>query len=141
LYGNPTLFKNKKTMKFKKVIAAIIRKDGKYLIAQRAKRDNLYGKWEFPGGKLEGNETEQECLARELFEELSVRAEIGIYFCSSYFEHNGFSYEMRVYFVDIFFNEFILHEHSQIKWVEKNELVNYDMPDPDKPIIQKLLEQ
>lgn len=57
----------------RKVIAAIFTKDGKVLIAQRAKKDALFGTWEFPGGKLEGNETDHECLQRELFEEFSIQ--------------------------------------------------------------------
>jgi mutator protein MutT len=57
--------------------AAVIIKDNKILIAQRAKKDELYGKWEFPGGKMEPGETEQECLKREcvrreLKEELDI---------------------------------------------------------------------
>ncbi len=127
-------------MPIKKVIAAIIHKDGKYLLAQRAKKDFLYGKWEFPGGKLEEGETHTECLARELMEEFSITARIGNYFCSSYFEHEGQPMEMRVYFVNSSSGEFVLNDHQQIKWVERNELLDYDMPDPDKPIVEKLLE-
>ena len=126
--------------KIKKVIASIIRKDNKFLIAQRAKKDDLYGKWEFPGGKMEEGETEHECLQRELFEEFNIRAEIGEYLCSSYFEHEGQPMEMRVYFVDSSSGEFVFNDHQQIKWVEQNELLDYDMPDPDKPIVEKLLE-
>lgn len=126
--------------KTKKVIASIIRKDNKFLIAQRAKKDDIYGKWEFPGGKMEEGETEHQCLQRELFEEFNIRAEIGDYLCSSFFEHKGHPMEMRTYFVDSFSGEFVLNDHQQIKWVEKYELLNYDMPDPDKPIVKKLLE-
>ncbi len=127
-------------LKNKKVIAAIIRKDNTFLIAQRAKRDDLFGKWEFPGGKMEEGETEHQCLQRELFEEFTIKANIGEYFCSSYFEHKGHLVEMRAYFVDSFTGEFVLNDHQQIKWVGKDELLSYDMPDPDKPIIKKLLE-
>lgn len=123
----------------KKVIAAIIKKDDKILIAQRGKKDAFYGKWEFPGGKLEAGETEQECLARELFEELGVRAKIGSYFCSSLFEHKGDVWEMRAYFVTSFTGEIQLHEHQEVRWVGINELPEYNMPDPDKPIVKKLL--
>ena len=128
-------------IKTKKVIASIIRKDNKFLIAQRAKHDDLYGKWEFPGGKMEEGETEHECLQRELFEEFNIKAEIGEYLCSSYFEHKGNPMEMRAYFVTSFSGEFVLNDHQQIKWVEKGELLNYEMPNPDKPIVDKLLEQ
>lgn len=51
------------------VIAAVIEKDNKFLIAQRGKKDHLYGKWEFFGGKMEAGETDQQCLQRELNEE------------------------------------------------------------------------
>jgi len=124
----------------KKVVAGIIVKDNKILIAQRAKKDDLCGKWEFPGGKMEAGETEQECLKRELFEELGIEAEIGDYFCSSYFEYHGISMELLAYFVPSFSNECILYEHKQIKWVEKRELLLYDVPNPNKLIISKLLE-
>ncbi|MFZ5954407.1 MAG: (deoxy)nucleoside triphosphate pyrophosphohydrolase [Candidatus Dependentiae bacterium] len=124
----------------KKVIAAVFAKDGKVLIAQRAKKDVLFGKWEFPGGKLEDNETEHECLKRELFEELGIHVEVGSYICSSYFEHKNAPYEMRAYFVTSYSGEFVLHEHQEIKWVAHEELSEYDMPEPDKPIVEKLLE-
>lgn len=123
----------------KKVIAALIVKEGKIFIAQRGKKDDLYGKWEFPGGKMEAGETEEECLQRELLEEFGIKAEIGEYFCSSYFEYKDLLMEMRVYYVLSFANEITLYEHKQIKWVEKSELCLYDFPNPDKPIIQKLL--
>ena len=61
-------------MKIQKVVAAVIQKDDKVLIAQRAKKDVSYGKWEFPGGKMEQGETEQECLKREFFEEFGIHA-------------------------------------------------------------------
>ncbi len=125
----------------KKVIAGIIIKDNKFLIAQRSKKDEFYDKWEFPGGKMELGETEQECLKRELFEELGIEAEIGEYLCSSYFEYKGIPMEMHAYYVTSFSNELILYEHKQIKWVEKNELLLYDVPNPDMPIIAKLLER
>lgn len=126
-------------LKNKKVIAAVIEKDGKILIAQRAKQDALYGKWEFPGGKMESNETEHECLQRELFEEFGIKAHIGSYICSSFFEHKEHLTQMRVYYVHSFFGELHLYEHQQIKWVDRKELPLFDMPEPDKPIVMKLL--
>lgn len=129
------------SLKNKKVIAAVIKKDGQVLIAQRAKKDDLYGKWEFPGGKMEQNETEQECLRRELFEEFGITADIGSYICSSFFEHKGQPMEMRAYYVDSFAGDFHLYDHQQVKWVDIQELYSYDMPDPDRPIVNKLASQ
>jgi 8-oxo-dGTP diphosphatase len=127
--------------KIKKVIAGVITKDDTFLLAQRAKKDALYGKWEFPGGKMEDGETAEECLKRELFEEFNIKADIGAYLCSSYFTHQGNEVEMQAFIVPSFSGNIILNEHQQIKWVTKKELLNFDVPDPDKPIIQYLLSQ
>lgn len=110
-----------------------------FLIAQRAKKDSLYGKWEFPGGKMEQGETEQECLKRELLEEFGIEATIGEYFYTVPFEHKEQLMEMLAFFVPSFSGEINLNEHHQVKWVKKEELLLYDFPEPDKPIIQKLL--
>jgi mutator protein MutT len=123
----------------KKVIASVIKQNGKFLIAQRAKQDSNYGKWEFPGGKMEEGETEQECLQRELFEEFGIKAKIGNYLCSSFFEHKGDLVEMRAYVVSSYSGELQLLEHQQIAWVKLEDLASFDMPDPDKPIVAYLV--
>lgn len=125
----------------KKVIAAIIRDGSKVLLAQRAKKDALCGKWEFPGGKVEEGESDAECLKRELFEEFGIDATIGSYFCSSFFEHKGAPFEMRVYCVDSFSGIIELREHQCIHWVLPQNLSQYDVPDPDKPVVSKLISE
>lgn len=119
----------------------MITSGNKFLIAQRAKQDANYEKWEFPGGKMEAGETDNECLKRELCEEFGIEAQVGDYLCTSYFELKGQPWEMLVYYVHSFSGEFTLYDHKQIKWVTKEEFAEYDFPDPDKPIIQKLLER
>lgn len=123
----------------KKIIASIIIKNEKILIAKRGKEDEHFGKWEFPGGKLEQGETEKECLARELFEEFKINATIGEYFCSSFFQKNEQNYEMKMYFVNSYEGEITLTEHLEVKLVSKNDLKNYEMPDPDIPVAEKLV--
>ncbi len=125
---------------YKKVIASLIQKDNKVLIAQRAKKDALYEKWEFPGGKMEQGETDHECLKRELREELGIEVEVGDYFCTSYFEHKGTPMAMVVYYVPKYSGEIQLLDHKQVKWVTVDELDQYQFPDPDLPIIEKLKE-
>src|ERR1700722_16299969 len=109
------------SQKYKQVAAAIIEIDGKFLIAQRAKNDALFGKWEFPGGKVEAGETPQEALKRELFEEFVISPNVSEYVCSSYFTHKDMPYEMLAFKVYSFEGEIELREHSQIVWVTKNE--------------------
>ena len=123
----------------KKVIASVIKKDGKFLIAQRGKKDALYGLWEFPGGKMEEGESEKECLKRELFEEFGIEVVVDNYLCSSFFEHKGNLTEMRAYSISEFKGEFNLFEHQQIKWVSAEELRSFAMPEPDAPIVEYLL--
>lgn len=122
----------------KLIAAAIIENNGKVLIAQRAKKDALLGKWEFPGGKVETGETLHECLKRELFEELGIQAEVGEYFCTSTFYHKDVLFDMCVFKVTSFKGELTLNEHSAIAWVTPSELSNYDMPEPDLPIVELL---
>jgi 8-oxo-dGTP diphosphatase len=61
----------------KTVTAAIVEKDGKILVARRKADDRQAGKWEFPGGTLESDETPQECLQREMQEEFGIRVSVG----------------------------------------------------------------
>lgn len=122
----------------KRVIAAVIEKDGRFLLAQRGKQDSNYGKWEFPGGKLEKHETDQECLARELNEELAIVATIGRHLCDVPFESKNVLYLMRVYHVPFFQGALILREHLQAHWVTVKDLSSYVVPEPDKPVIAYL---
>ena len=122
----------------KLIAAAIIENNGKVLIAQRAKKDALLGKWEFPGGKVEEGETLHECLKRELFEELGIHAEVGEYFCTSTFYHKDLLFDMFVFRVPSFKGKITLNEHSAVVWVIPLELSNYDMPEPDLPIVELL---
>ena len=75
-------------MKFIDVTAAIIRKNGKVLIARRARGQHLEGLWEFPGGKIENGETPEACLKRELFEEFGIDVRIGRFIAESCFSYN-----------------------------------------------------
>jgi mutator protein MutT len=120
------------------IAAAIIEKDGKVLIAQRSKNDGLQGKWEFPGGKVEEGETLHECLKRELFEELSIRAEVGEHVCTSTFLHKDTIFDMYVFKVPFFTGTLTLNEHMAVHWVTPQELSNYEFPDPDLPIVNLL---
>jgi mutator protein MutT len=64
-------------MNFKIVTAAIVLQDNKVLLTRRAPGQSLEGYWEFPGGKVEEGESLQECLKREIFEELGVQVMLG----------------------------------------------------------------
>lgn len=121
------------------VTAAIIEKEGKILIARRKKGWRFAGKWEFPGGKIEPCETPEECLKRELREELGIEAEIGEFFCSSLYAYPHATVELLVYRAFHLSGEFELHDHEEIRWVTRQQLLQYDFPEADKVIIDKLI--
>ena len=73
----------------KKVAAAIAIQDGKVLVARRAPGEKLAGMWEFPGGKVESHESVQQCIVRELAEELGVRASAGEILAETTYTYDG----------------------------------------------------
>jgi 8-oxo-dGTP diphosphatase len=121
-----------------KVVAAIIRKEGRILIGKR-RVGTFAGKWEFPGGKMEPGETPEECLARELAEELGVEARVGAFFLSTRHTYSHTAIEFVTYETEIVSGEPRLHDHNEIRWVLPGELSLYDFPEADKPVVEKLL--
>lgn len=73
------------------IVAAVIKREGRYLIARRAPGKHLAGSWEFPGGKIEDRETPEESLRREMREEFDVHADVG-----NYLGDNGHDYGSKV---------------------------------------------
>lgn len=122
------------------VTAAIIEKDGKILIARRKRGDHLENKWEFPGGKIEPNETPEACLKRELHEEFGISAEVGEFIGSSRFTYRHASIELLAYLAYCPSDEFTVKAHEEIRWVPPEELDRYDFSEADRPIVRKLLE-
>lgn len=121
-----------------KVIAAIIRREGRILIGKR-RVGTFAGKWEFPGGKMEPGETPEECLARELAEELGVEARIGKLFLSAKHTYGHMAIEFVTYEAEILSGEPRLRDHNELRWVLPEELSLYDFPEADRPVVEKLM--
>lgn len=122
-----------------RVTAAVIEKDGKILIAKRRIGDRHGGRWEFPGGKIDAGETPEECLKRELKEELGIEAEIGELICSSTFKYMFVPLELLVYKVRHISGKFRALDHDELKWVEPSELAKYDFVKADVKVVRKLM--
>ena len=125
-------------MTFIDVTAAVIRKNGNVLIAQRASDEHLAGLWEFPGGKIEKGETPEQCLKRELFEEFGIEVRIGRFIAESCFCYSNKNIRLLAYDVEYLGGEFFLKVHSQILWVTPDKLKNYSFAPADVPILKKL---
>jgi len=131
--------KKKKTNP-KIVTAAVIQRGDRILIAKRKHGKLHAGNWEFPGGTLEEGETCEECLKRELWEELAVRAEVGEFICSSEYEYTPeWTIRLMAFRATVISGVFNLNDHDEIRWVKPTELGDYEFPEADRPIIQRLL--
>ncbi|HEX5690573.1 MAG TPA: (deoxy)nucleoside triphosphate pyrophosphohydrolase, partial [Roseiflexaceae bacterium] len=115
---------------------------GKILIAQRNADDRLAYKWEFPGGKLEADETPEQCIVRELREELSIQTECTTLVGTTVWTYQGRApFELRAYRMRYLSGSVRLHEHAAVRWVSVEELDAYDFADADWPIVHKLMAQ
>ena len=121
-----------------KVTAAVIEENGKVLIGRRKPGRHMGGKWEFPGGKIEPGETPEESLARELQEELAISVRVGKFLCNAFYEGDGVSLELLVYNVQRLEGEPALIEHQELCWVRPEELMDFDLADSDRKVVQKL---
>nr|WP_276576443.1 8-oxo-dGTP diphosphatase MutT [Caldicoprobacter algeriensis] len=128
------------TITVKDVAAAIIIKNNKILIAQRAEGQKLAGKWEFPGGKIEDGETPEECLKREIKEELDIDIEVDGFFGESVYTYGTETISLIAYKARFKGGQCKLKVHSRAEWVEPHELVNYDFAPADVPFVEKLRE-
>lgn len=118
------------------VVAAVIENEkGQYLIAKRAKDSHQGGLWEFPGGKIELNETAQQALSRELFEELGIQIVQVTPLIKIPWQYPDKTILLDVYRVTEFLGEAWGCEGQPLKWVEKDELLTYKFPLANKPII------
>ena len=116
------------------VVAAIIKSEGYYLLAKR-NRDKYMGlKWEFPGGKVEQNETFKEALSREILEELNVNIQIHKKVAEERYQDEEINIALHYYMCSLIDNDIVLSEHEAIEWVKKQDFINYEFVPGDGDI-------
>ena len=124
-----------------KVVAALIENDNKVLLARRSTGDiNVLGKWEFPGGKVEQDENEFDAIEREIKEEFELTIKAKEFLINNVCEYPTKTVDLRLYECEYISGEFKLHDHSEYKWVNINELLNYDLAPADIPLAKYLKE-
>lgn len=123
------------------VTAAIIVKEGRILLARRPKYSHLAGLWEFPGGKVEQGESPRRCLQRELAEELGIR--VSMYsmmrFDESFYEYGSKRVFLMGLTVGNFFGKPKPLEHSEIAWIQMDELSLIQLAPADVPLARRLI--
>ena len=123
------------------VVAALIKKDNKYLIAKRKTGDiNVINKWEFPGGKVELNENEKQAIEREMKEEFDMNVKAIKFLVNNVCEYPSKTIDLRLYECDYVKGKFKLNDHSDYVFVSKEDLLNYDLCPADIPIAKFIKE-
>lgn len=119
-------------------LCGIVQEAGRLLVARRNQGGSQGGKWEFPGGKQEGSETEAEALVREFAEELSVRVEVGLRLFVGAFTNGGKAYRLEAWETRLLERDFQLTEHQELRWVEPSEVFQLDLSDSDRQVAEAL---
>jgi len=125
-------------MEPKDVVAAIIKKDNFYLIAQRNRNKYMGLKWEFPGGKVETNETFYEALSREIQEELSIQINVHEKIAEEKYKDDEIDIILHYYLCSEKSGTIRLNEHENIAWVEKEDFDKYDFVEGDGNVLSLL---
>jgi 8-oxo-dGTP diphosphatase len=125
----------------KRVVAALILKDGKILVCQRTRHQVMPLKWEFPGGKIEEGEQPRDALRRELDEELGIDALIGDEVSRIVHTYpGGGSVELRFFVVNQYTGEIENKIFKDVQWAERKDLPSYDFLDADQGLVKELAE-
>ena len=116
-------------------VACIVYKDGKLLIAKRIARGDMGGRWEFPGGKIDGDEDASSAITREMNEEFGIKARADEKICAASFIHHGKECLVTAYRVHLEHDgvqaPFKLSEHTEYEWVSADEIPNRPFVDSD----------
>jgi 8-oxo-dGTP diphosphatase len=123
----------------KRVVAALITRDGKLLVCQRTRHQTMPLKWEFPGGKIEEGEQPRDALRRELDEELGIHATIGDELARIQHEYpNGGMVELRFYIVREYKGVLENRIFKDIQWAAPKDLPRFDFLEADLTLVKDL---
>ncbi|AHM73783.1 pyrimidine (deoxy)nucleoside triphosphate diphosphatase [Yersinia hibernica] len=123
------------------VVAAIIERNGKILLAQRDIHRDQAGLWEFPGGKVEAGESQPQALVRELAEELNIDATVSRYIATHQWDLPQRTIRLHAWLVASFSGEPILHCHSALVWLTPEEAYHYPLAPADIPLLDAYIRQ
>ena len=120
------------------VVAAIIKKDNHFLIVKRNRKKHLGLKWEFPGGKVQENETFEEALIREIKEELNIKISLQDKIAEEKYKDEKIDIILHYYLCSQNHGTIKLSEHENLAWVKKKDFEKYDFAEGDGNILSSI---
>ena len=120
------------------VVAAIIKKDNHFLIVKRNRKKHLGLKWEFPGGKVQENETFEEALIREIKEELNIKINLQDKIAEAKYKDEKIDIVLHYFLCTQEDGTIELNEHEDLAWVEKKDFDKYNFAEGDGNILALL---
>ncbi|PKE28779.1 NTP pyrophosphohydrolase [Rahnella sp. AA] len=126
-------------MKTIDVVAALIEREGKLLLARRDGSSDQAGLWEFPGGKVETGESQPEALARELLEEMGIIATVEDFIATSEVQQPSRKIRLHGWRVSGFTGSITLQCHSDFCWISPADVLSFNLAPADVPLIEAYL--
>jgi len=124
------------------VAAAIIIRAGEVLVARRRPGLHLAGHWEFPGGKIEPGETAEQCLVRELREELGIDCRVESFLGESVYDYSKKTVQLLGYIGSFGEGTFRLEDHDEVRWVPVDDrLLSLKWAPADVPLVERVIER
>jgi len=120
------------------VVGAVIVRDGLVLCAQRGRRGSLPGLWEFPGGKIEPDETARQALEREIDEELQCVVEVGDEVTTTAHEYDFGVVTLTTFYCRLVDGNPVLTEHDSIEWLPPDTLDTLPWAPADIPAVKQI---
>ena len=120
------------------VTAAIIEKNGAVLIVRKGPGTRHAGNWEFPGGKVESGEAPEDCLEREILEELGICVRTERFFCESRYRYPHATIRLMAFRVRWVSGDIRLTDHDALAWVAPSDLTAWELLPADVPIAEAL---
>lgn len=118
------------------VVAAAIFSEGRFLIARRGPEQVGAGLWEFPGGKVDSGETEEQALHREIFEELRIEITALRFLAENVHQYPGKKIHLKLYYAEPESMQIQLIDHDLIRWAFPQELSENEFSEADRPFVQ-----